>query len=427
MKIAYLLADPGIGPFGTKGASVHVQEITRALRGLGHEVTVYCLRRGDKKGVESVPADLADLQVVVVPVDSAAGSAEREVELRRAGDRMLAAAAAEGADLVYERYALFSDVGARLAAVLSQAAGRRIPLVMEVNAPLVAEQSAHRTLHDVDAALALTESALSAADVVSCVSEPVAAWIRRDVPAAAAATVVTPNGVNTERIRPLARHAASGAVLPEAALPDDGRAPEPSGRPFTVGFLGTLKPWHGTETLLDAVAAAGDAAAHWRIEFCGAGPQLDALREQAERLGLAEATVFHGAVPPEAVPAVVGTWDVATAPYPQPQNPEDHYFSPLKVYEYLAAGATVVASAVGEIPHVLGAGAPDAEGVALGARGVAVRPGDPQALAAALTRLADDRELTAALAAAGRADVEAHHTWGHRAAELLRLVQERTA
>ncbi len=414
MQIAYLLADPGIGPFGTKGASVHVQEITRALRGLGHEVTVYCLRRGDKKGVESVPADLADLKVVVLPVDAAAGTAEREVELRRAGDRMLAAAAADGADLVYERYALFSDVGARLAAVLSQAAGRRVPLVMEVNAPLVAEQSAHRSLHDVDAAVALTESALSAADVVSCVSEPVAAWVRQDVPAAAAATVVTPNGVNTERIRPAARH-------------DDGTSPGSFGRPFTVGFLGTLKPWHGTETLLDAVAAAGEAAADWRIEFCGAGPQLEALREQAERLGLGEATAFHGAVAPSEVPAVVENWDVATAPYPQPENPEDHYFSPLKVYEYLAAGATVVASAVGEIPQVVGAGEPDADGVAVGSRGVAVRPGDAQALAAALTRLAADRGLTAELAAAGRADVEAHHTWGHRAADLLALVEERTA
>lgn len=414
MQIAYLLADPGIGPFGTKGASVHVQEITRALRGLGHEVTVYCLRRGDKKGVESVPADLADLKVVVLPVDAAAGTAEREVELRRAGDRMLAAAAADGADLVYERYALFSDVGARLAAVLSQAAGRRVPLVMEVNAPLVREQSAHRSLHDVDAAVALTESALSAADVVSCVSEPVAAWVRQDVPAAAAATVVTPNGVNTERIRPAARH-------------DDGTSPGSFGRPFTVGFLGTLKPWHGTETLLDAVAAAGEAAADWRIEFCGAGPQLEALREQAERLGLGEATAFHGAVAPSEVPAVVENWDVATAPYPQPENPEDHYFSPLKVYEYLASGATVVASAVGEIPQVVGAGEPDADGVAVGSRGVAVRPGDAQALAAALTRLAADRGLTAELAAAGRADVEAHHTWGHRAADLLALVEERTA
>lgn len=414
MQIAYLLADPGIGPFGTKGASVHVQEITRALRGLGHEVTVYCLRRGDKKGVESVPADLADLKVVVLPVEAAAGTAEREVELRRAGDRMLAAAAADGADLVYERYALFSDVGARLAARLSEAAGRRVPLVMEVNAPLVAEQSAHRCLHDADAAVALTESALSAADVVSCVSEPVAAWVRQDVPAAAAATVVTPNGVNTERIRPVTRH-------------DDGTSPEPAGRPFTVGFLGTLKPWHGTETLLDAVAAAGAAAADWRIEVVGAGPQLEALREQAERLGLGDATTFHGALAPSEVPAVVGTWDVATAPYPQPENPEDHYFSPLKVYEYLAAGATVVASAVGEIPQVVGAGEPDADGVAVGSRGVAVRPGDAQALAAALTRLAADRTLTAELAAAGRADVEAHHTWGHRAADLLALVQERTA
>src|SRR5699024_7195959 len=58
MRIAYALLDPGIGVFGTKGASVHVQEVVRALRADGHEVTVFCTRTND-----DVPADLADLDV----------------------------------------------------------------------------------------------------------------------------------------------------------------------------------------------------------------------------------------------------------------------------------------------------------------------------------------------------------------------------
>src|SRR5699024_4344658 len=57
MRIAYTLLDPGIGVFGTKGAAVHVQEVIRALRADGHQVTVFCTRTND-----DVPADLADLE-----------------------------------------------------------------------------------------------------------------------------------------------------------------------------------------------------------------------------------------------------------------------------------------------------------------------------------------------------------------------------
>ena len=44
MKIAYLCTDFGIPIFGTKGASIHVRELTRALHSLGHTVRVYALR-----------------------------------------------------------------------------------------------------------------------------------------------------------------------------------------------------------------------------------------------------------------------------------------------------------------------------------------------------------------------------------------------
>ena len=423
MRITYLLADPGIGVFGTKGASVHVQEMVRACRQQGHQVTVYCVRRGDKKGYESVPQDLADLPVVEVPVQAASGTAEREIELQRTALRMVelaAAGSAEGTaptELVYERYSLFSDAGAQLAARLG------IPLIMEVNAPLVQEQLTHRSLHHREEAIALTERALTGATVVSCVSEPVATWVRTAVPAAAAQTVVTPNGVNTERIRP-AEHTAPTA---------------PTDRPFTIGFLGTLKPWHGTETLLEAVARAQHPEKDsWRIEICGAGPQLESLRTQAADLGLAEQTVFHGAVAPVDVPGVLTGWDVATAPYPVPGQDADHYFSPLKVYEYLSAGLTVVASGVGELPAVLGTegdstadGSSTADtgtvpGVTVGQRGVIVTPGDADALARALDLLAGDRALASRLGEAGRADVVEHHTWTSRAQDLLALVGTRT-
>ena len=137
MRIAYVSIDPGIPVFGTKGASVHVQEVVRELLARGHEVTVWTTRRGDRP-----PADLAGLPVVELPMTapeeagpaSGAEDAERrERAQRRASDEVVRRLLADGVDLVYERYSLFSTVLARL----HEAAAT--PGVLEVNAPLVDE------------------------------------------------------------------------------------------------------------------------------------------------------------------------------------------------------------------------------------------------------------------------------------------------
>ena len=144
MRIAYVSIDPGIPVFGTKGASVHVQEVVRELLARGHEVTVWTTRRGDRP-----PADLAGLPVVELPMTapeeagpaSGAEDAERrERAQRRVSDEVVRRLLADGVDLVYERYSLFSTVLARL----HEAAAT--PGVLEVNAPLVDEQRAHRLL-----------------------------------------------------------------------------------------------------------------------------------------------------------------------------------------------------------------------------------------------------------------------------------------
>lgn len=379
MRVAYICADPGIPVFGSKGASVHIQEIVRAFRRRGDHVTVYCSRRGDL-----VPDDLADLSVVTIAV-RAPDAASREIAIAATAELLAAAAIDDGCDLVYERYSLFSTA----AALVKAATGA--PVVLEVNAPLIQEQRVHRSLTDEAGALADTRRVIDAADVVACVSHAVAGWVT-DVTGGTALTrtLVSPNGVNTRRIVP--------------AAPARSGAPHDTGG-FTVGFVGTLKPWHGVDLLLRATAAAAAAAGgeRWRLVVAGAGPEEDALRALAAELCRASECldiVFTGAVAPEDIPTLLHGFDVAAAPYPQ-ADAVDQYFSPLKVYEYLAAGLAVVASSIGQIPAIIDQ---------LDS-GLLVPPGDERALTAALLRLQTDPALRARLGAAARASAVARHDW----------------
>ncbi|MGO2360799.1 MULTISPECIES: glycosyltransferase family 4 protein [Brachybacterium] len=392
MRIAYILLDPGIGVFGTKGASVHVQEVIRALRADGHEVTVFCTRVD-----EHVPADLSDLEVRRHRLPKGTG-AEREQAVATAAGEIAAAITAGGFDLAYERYSLFSDALARLA---DPAAGPPVPGILEVNAPLIEEQRRHRHLHDESAALGATRAQLQAAQVVSCVSPAVAAWSRGQG-AEPDRVVVTPNGVNTARITPRPHRGADLGTAGTARTADIAGTADEADATVTVGFVGTLKPWHGTDLLLRALARThGDL----RLDICGTGPQQEELEQLAAELGIADRVLLRGAVAPELVPAVLHGLDIAVAPYPA----GEHYFSPLKVYEYLAAGLPVVASAIGTIPEVLRDGE----------LGMLVEPGDIDALAAALDTLAADPARRDRLGRAAREAALAEHDWRSRCRGLL--------
>ncbi|MCK0113554.1 glycosyltransferase family 4 protein [Ornithinimicrobium sp. F0845] len=375
-RVAYLSADPGVPAFGTKGASVHVQEIIRSFRARGATVRLYTARTDDH-----VPADLTDLDVTHVPVDSKADrtadkefphverTARRERRQVAAAHEMAARAIGDGVDIAYERYSLFSTALAEVTTTLG------IPGVLEVNAPLIDEQATHRHLVDEDGARAALRAQVAAASVVACVSEPVAAWVRSHCPEAAHKIRVTPNGVNTTRIAPT-RASSDGDPV--------------------VLFVGTLKPWHGTDVLLEAAALAKEA---WQVRIVGDGPQGPALAEQADRLGLA--VDFRGAVAPGDVPAALAGAAVAVAPYPAMDEGADQYFSPLKIYEYAAAGLPVVASRVGQVPTI----------VRDGENGLLVEPSDPASLAAAIDTLVSDPQRARALGLLGRDMVVTAHSW----------------
>mgnify|MGYP001020363903 FL=1 len=354
MHIAYVCLDPGIPVFGTKGASVHIQEVVREYRRRGHDVTVYATRRGS-----DVPDDLAELRVVDVPITTR-DEEERERAQQAASASVSDMVRAGGYDLVYERYSLFSTVIAECG----------VPGILEVNAPLIDEQRTHRVLVDEQAADAALQEQVQAALATICVSDPVRDWVIARTEGTRVFTV--PNGVNVHRITP---------------------QPESSGAPV-VTFVGTLKPWHGVDVLLRARAQAHK---DWQLRIIGDGPMRAELDDLARSLGID--VDFRGAVAPDAIPQHMAGTAIGVAPYPAMDTDSDQYFSPLKVYEYMAAGLPVVASRVGQLPEIMGESA------------YLVPPSDPEALAEALDALVANPVERARVGSDNRRQAEREHSW----------------
>ena len=368
MRIAYVTVDPGIPVFGTKGASVHIQEVVRELIRRGHDVTVHTTRAG-----RDIPDDLAGLEVIETRIEADDPGA-RERAQQEVSARIAARIIADGVDLVYERYSLFSTALAEVAEATG-AAG-----VLEVNAPLIEEQRTHRVLVDEEAAAKALARQVAAATATVAVSDPVRDWVRERTGSERVRTV--PNGVSITRIVP---------------------RPEDIGDPV-VTFVGTLKPWHGVADLL---AAAALAKRPWKLRIIGDGPERAALEEQAAGLGIE--VDFRGAVAPADMPGQLAGSAIGVAPYPDLGGEQQQYFSPLKVYEYLAAGLPVVASAVGQLPQILGE------------LGTLVPPSDPAALAAAIDTLAADPVLRGKLGWRGRMQAEEKHSWAGAVDRILDL------
>ena len=382
MRIAYICCDPGIPVFGTKGASVHIQEVVRELRSIGHEVALYAVRSG-----KHIPDDLTDLELHLEAVADVE-PAEREQAQARAAERIVSRVIADGADLVYERYSLFSTALADITAATG------VPGILEVNAPLIDEQRRHRSLVDASGAAQVLRRQVAAARATVCVSDPVADWVRRrtaDLSDTGAGDIAgrihtVPNGVSVRRIQP---------------------QPEDPDR-VVVTFVGTLKPWHGVADLITAAALARQS---WSLRIIGDGPEMDSLRAQAGRLGV-EAD-FRGAVAPQDIPIHLAGSAIGVAPYPDLGGGEQQYFSPMKVLEYLAAGLAVVASDVGQIPQLLEDGS--------GRHGVLVAPSDPTALAAALDDLATCPGRRVRMGRSGRLLAEQRHSWRRTVDRILEL------
>ena len=373
MRIAYVNADSGVPVFGTKGSSLHVREVIEGFLRAGATVDLFGSRL---EGL--IPESWQKVRLHALPDLPSLSETEREkaataanADLRRALQRCQ-----EPFDLVYERYSLWSFGAMEYGREMGIAA------ILEVNAPLIEEQKAYRKLSDLTGAEAAMHRAFAAATNIVAVSDELVRYIAGKT-AAPEKICVIPNAINPARF-PI-------DLLPICSGPQ---------RHFTVGFVGSLRPWHGLGILIEAFHQLHRAFAEARLLIVGHGPERDAISRDVQAHGLASVVTLTGAVAPDLVPRYLASMDLAIAPYPQLSN---FYFSPLKVYEYMAAGKAIVASRIGQLKTL----------IEHGVNGWHVPPGDPNALAEAMLHLSQHRELRQRLGMTAREKVLRNHTWDH--------------
>jgi glycosyltransferase involved in cell wall biosynthesis len=382
MRLLYLTADPGVPVLGGKGASVHVRAMAGAFAGLGHEVILASPRV--EPGGEKLPDAVRCVEIPAVRPRSLGEEAEVLLGMTRQAEAVLRLAREERVEAIYERYSLTSCAGARTAQALG------VPLLVEVNAPLREEERRFRRLAHERVALAAEGETFAAATLIVAVSGWLGDWLRS-------------LGIAPERIAVIPNPPPPGRFGVRAALPERDTV--------TAGFSGSLKPWHGVETLVDGFLRAVDAGARMRLEIVGDGPAaatLDAAIGGSERIRRL------GHLPHRDVLARLGTWDIGVAPY---TSIDGFYFSPLKLTEYMAAGVCPVVSAVGPLPEL----------VDRGRAGVVVTPDDPGALADALLALDADRRRLRRLGARAQAVSRALPTWRQIAERLTGVVAQAAA
>ena len=188
---------------------------------------------------------------------------------------------------------------------------------------------------------------------------------------------------------------------------------------FIFGYTGGFYPWHGLETLIEAIRRLADdpAARRTRVVLVGDGPNRAVIESRIDAAGLRSRFLSVGRVPYDEVPHYVAAFDACVAPY-DPAHPElrgegTFFRDPLKVFEYLASGKPTITLDSDNIRKMF----------RHGEHALLVPPGDPVALADAMTSLLGRPDRGRALGEEGRRLVTTRFTWQAHADRLTELFE----
>lgn len=167
-----------------------------------------------------------------------------------------------------------------------------------------------------------------------------------------------------------------------------------------------LRQHKGLDVLLHAIKKLGAVAAGYRFVFVGDGPEAEALKQLASRLGIADATVFTGELQ---LPVVSKLYEDCEF-FVLPSRVEPFG---IVLLEAMVFGKAVLATKVGGVK----------EFVSDGDNGILVEPDDCDALAKQIGRLISARELRTRIGENGRRLVEEKYDYGFIIREYESLFQ----
>ena len=381
----YVKASPvGNSPAASAGGmATHVAGFMIGASALGHDLKLLTSddagRRGE--GIEGkliCPSSLVTATRALFELWNNLGFTARSLGYVRA------LAASGQIDFIYQRYNRFNWT----AVVLSLVTG--LPLALEFNGSEVWISENWDPVGLLWLLRRFERLNLKAADHIFVVSE-VERGNLRAAGIASHRIVVNPNGVDIDRFKPDCGGRETRAAL---GLSDK----------IVVGFLGSFGPWHGAPVLAEAARRISPAAG-CHFLFIGDGEERGTVEGIIDSAGKSVSTTFVGRVSHAEAPAYLDACDIFAAPNVPAGDGSEFFGSPTKLFEYMAMARPVVASRLGQIAEVIDDGS----------NGLLVEPGDPQALAIAIERLAADEDLRARLGAAARQTVIERYTWRHNA------------
>jgi glycosyltransferase involved in cell wall biosynthesis len=398
LKILYVAS--GIPVPGTLGGSTHTLEVARGLAARGHTVHVAACSRAGR----------VSLAALARPISSCyAGFYLHHLDIPKSASLLstpliLRLARALAPDFVIERYYNFAGAGIWAARRLG------IRSILEVNALLVDPPEVFKRRLDDWLGQPMRRWALAQCRWADRIVTPLHTTVPAEI--ARAKIVELPWGANIDRFASI--YDLRFTIYEEETLIVNRKSKIVNGP--TVVFLGSFRAWHG---VLDFVRAAGLLLAEGRdcqFLLIGDGPQ----RAAAERLAAAwpGRFTFTGAVAYDAVPQLLAGATIGVAPFTTASHPAlrsaGFFWSPLKVYEYMAAGLPVVTAALHPLNQV----------IRDGQEGALFAEGDLPGLAAAIARLLDDPAAARAIGRRARDRVVEHYSWARHCEALEGIMRE---
>lgn len=366
------------------GQYVHVEELTKALKAQGHEIIMVGPASVEKNDFGSEGGFVSTLKRhipgMIYELMELTYSVVAYVKLQKAIKKYKP-------DMIYERYNLYMPAGIWIKKKY------KLPLVLEINAPLYDERSKYDGIALPKLAQWSERYTWNNADHVLPVTQVLADRVKQEGVAAENTTVI-PNGIDLEKF--------SNTLSTEVAKDRLGL----SGK-LVLGFTGFIREWHGLEGVVDLIANSKNNDSHLLI--VGDGPAKTTILKRAKQNGIEDRVTITGIVGREGVADYVSAFDIAL----QPDVVE--YASPLKMFEYLALGRAIVAPDKPNIREIL-----THEKNAL-----LFDMDEPNAFYKAIERLCDDDSMRTKIANnAFKTISEKEFTWVQNAEKVVSIAQK---
>ena len=364
------------------GQFVHIEEMIGALRANGHEVIIVAPPSAETESFGSDAGAVALLKRYLP---------KWFYEIMELGYSLVAyrrlaeAVKRHRPDCLYERYNLFLPAGIWVARKY------RLPMLLEINAPILEERDRYDGLSLKRLARWSQAYAWRNADMVLPVTKVLGDIVAGyGVPARRIAVI--PNGINPDRF-----DGGEDVDSAKRALGLEGH--------LVLGFTGFVRDWHGLDKVITMIAADPPDSQRYLL-IVGDGPARGALERQARELKVEQRVRFTGVVGRDQVASHVAAFDIALNPAVVA------YASPLKLFEYLALGKAIIAPAQPNIEEIL----------TDGDNAVLFDPADQYGMAGAIERLSGNAALRRQVGANARLTIDAQKlTWKANAEQVVKL------